>query len=55
MVWDKLFGTFQSERGAGKIDYGVTTPPVKPLNPLYIQLHDLCSQNYAIYFKTKTQ
>lgn len=40
IIWDKIFGTFRSEDDAGEIIYGVTTPPAKPLNPLYLQLHE---------------
>lgn len=40
IIWDKIFGTFRSEEDVGIITYGVTTPPAKPLNPFYIQLHE---------------
>jgi len=40
IVWDRVFGSFRSEEDAGVIVYGVTTPPAKPLNPLYLQLHE---------------
>jgi len=43
IIWDKLFGTFRDESDAGKIKYGVTRMPAKPLNPFYIQVYELVS------------
>lgn len=40
IIWDKLFGTFQAEQTAGEIVYGVNRMPEKPLNPVYLQLHE---------------
>ena len=40
IFWDKLFGTFQAEETAGKLEYGVTQMPTQPYNPVYLQLHE---------------
>ncbi|MFC3095881.1 sterol desaturase family protein [Alteromonas sediminis] len=41
IVWDRLFGTFQSEENAGTIRYGVTRMPYSNTNPLYIQVYEV--------------
>src|SRR5690606_37833729 len=40
IVWDKLFGTFRAEQDAGEIVYGVTRMPLKPYDPVHLQLHE---------------
>ncbi|MGH8444365.1 MAG: sterol desaturase family protein [Solimonas sp.] len=41
IVWDRLFGTFRSEKDAGPIVYGVTERQPRSFNPLYLQLHEM--------------
>lgn len=40
IIWDRLFGTFVSEKDAGEIRYGLTERQPTSLNPFYLQLHE---------------
>lgn len=49
IIWHKIFGTFIDERKAGKIRYGVSRMPTKPLNPWSLQIDEYISMGKDLW------
>jgi sterol desaturase/sphingolipid hydroxylase (fatty acid hydroxylase superfamily) len=45
IIWDKIFGTFQTEEEAEPVKFGITTPPEHPYHPVKSITHEF--QNIA--------